>query len=123
MGGTICSDTSVDKYIARRIGIAAGVTRNLRNICDAKDISEDTKVLVYCSLVQSILLYNAGMWILEDTNKPSLRVFEKSVLRKILGLTRRDHIRNVDILKELAIDKDIVEILRTRRLPYFGHVA
>jgi len=30
---------------------------------------------------------------------------------------------NVDVLKKLAIDKDIIEILRTRRLFYFGHVA
>jgi len=44
-------------------------------------------------------------------------------MRKILGLTRSDHIRNVDILEELAIDRDIIEILRTRRLSYFGHVA
>jgi len=36
---------------------------------------------------------------------------------------RRDRIRNVNILNELAVDKDIVDILRTRRLSYFGHVA
>jgi len=73
--------------------------------------------------VFSVLLYNAKTWTSKGANKRSLSVFEMSVLRKILGLTRRDHICNVDILKELAIDKDIVEILHTRRLSYFGYVA
>jgi len=45
-----------------------------------------------------------------------------SVLRKICGITRRDRRRNMDVLKELNIEKDIVQVLRTRRLTYFGHV-
>ena len=45
-----------------------------------------------------------------------------SVLRKICGITRRDRRRNVDVLKELDIEKDIVQVLQTRRLTYFGHV-
>ena len=46
-----------------------------------------------------------------------------AIVRKILGCSRRDHRRNADMLKELAIDKDIVEVVRTRRLSYFGHVV
>ena len=45
------------------------------------------------------------------------------MVRKILGCLRRDHKRNTDILNELSIKEDIVEIPRTRRLSYFGHVA
>jgi len=49
--------------------------------------------------------------------------FEIAVLRKICGITRTDRRRNVDILKELQIEKDISEVLRTCRLTYFGHVT
>jgi len=45
-----------------------------------------------------------------------------SVVRKILGCTG-DHRRNVGMMKELSLEKDIVEVVRTRRLSYFGHVA
>ena len=45
-----------------------------------------------------------------------------SVLRKISGVTRRDPVRNLDIRKDLAIDKDIIDILQIRRLTYYGHV-
>ena len=46
-----------------------------------------------------------------------------SVLRKILGVTRRDRRKNVDIMKALDIDNDIAELLRLRWLSYFGHVS
>jgi len=43
----------------------------------------------------------------------------------MLGVTRRDRKRNVDIMKtlDISLDKHIIEILRIRRLTYFGHVS
>lgn len=38
-----------------------------------------------------------------------------------MGCTRRDHIRNAAILKDLELDVDVVETLRLRPLMYFGH--
>jgi len=46
-----------------------------------------------------------------------------AIVRKILGCSRRDDRRNTDMMKDLALDKDIVEVVRTRRLSYFGHVV
>jgi len=45
-----------------------------------------------------------------------------SVLRKICGITRKDRRRNVDLLKELLVEKKIVNLLQVRRMIYFGHV-
>ena len=58
-------------------------------------------------------------WTRETANED----FEMAVLRKICGITRRYRRRNVGILKELKMEKDINEILQTRRLTYFGHVT
>jgi len=69
--------------------------------------------LLKCSLVQSILLYNAETWTLKEERKRSIRVFKMLVVRKILGCTRRDHRWNIDVIEELSLDKDIIEFLRT----------
>jgi len=125
LGGVITEDLSCDKDhkdVARRIGLAAGIVRNLHEIWNANDISKSTKVLLYQTLVRAIILYNSETWTLKEEQKRKLRVFEMSVLRKIGGITRRDRRRNVDVLKELSIEKDIVQVLQTRRLTYFGHV-
>ena len=82
----------------------ARVARSLENIWKARDVSKETKVLLYRSLVQSILLYNAETWTSKEENERSLRVFEMSVLRKILGCMRRDRVGNANIMKDLALD-------------------
>jgi len=61
------------------------------------------------TLVQSIIMYNSETWTLKEHDNRKLRVFEMSVLRKICGITNKDRRRNVDIQKELLIEKDIVD--------------
>jgi len=45
-----------------------------------------------------------------------------SLLRKICGITRKDRRINMNVLKELSVEKDIVDLLQMRRLTYFGYV-
>ena len=59
-------------------------------------------------------LYNAETWTLKEEHKWKLQVFEISVLRRILGVTRRDRRRNIDIRKELVIDRDVLMVLQHR---------
>jgi len=40
-----------------------------------------------------------------------------------MDVTRRDHIKNVDIRANFGITEDIVERIQARRLRYFGHVV
>jgi len=74
-------------------------------------------------LVQSIILYNSETWTMKEKHRSKLRVFEMTVLRKICRVTRKHRRRNVDILKELSIERDIINALQCRRLTYFGHVT
>jgi len=81
------------------------------------------KVLLYRTLVQSIILYNSETWTMKEEQKRKLRVFEMIALRKICGVTRKYRTRNVDILKELSTERDIISVIQCRRLTYFGHVT
>ena len=39
---------------------------------------------------------------------------------RIMQVTRRDRVRNLDITKELNIEWDIVDIIQTERLRYWS---
>jgi len=115
------SDLRSDRHCTQG-GLSCRSSSELGKNWKAIYTSKEIKELLYHSLVQSIVLYNAETWTSKQENKTSLRVFEMLVLRKILGCTRRDRVRNADIIiKDLASDMDIVEVLRLRRLTYFGH--
>ena len=61
LGGTILADTNCDKDVMRQIGLAAGIVRKLQMIWNPDDINKTTKVCLYQSLIQSLLLYNSDM--------------------------------------------------------------
>jgi len=75
-------DLSCDKDISGRIGLAAGIVRSLHKVWEAKDITKATKVLLYRTLVQSVILYNSETWTMNEEQKRKLRVFEMTVPRK-----------------------------------------
>ena len=57
----------------------------------------------------------------KEENK--LNVFEMRCLRSIIGVSRRDRIRNVDIKRMTQSEKTIVEVIKIKRLKWFGHVC
>ena len=71
----------------------------------------------------SVLLYNSETWTLNGADEGRLRAFEMSVLRRICGVSLMDRWRNEEIRALLEIDIDVVEVIRRRRLSYFGHVS
>src|SRR6476469_5700464 len=69
LGGVITSEGKADKDVKRRIGYASGVMSSLKVIWQARDISLGTKVMVYESPLQSLLLYNSETWTLREDTK------------------------------------------------------
>ena len=109
--------------VVRRIGLARGILQAMGKVWSSREIGRATKVQMYETLVQSVLLYNAETWTLREEQKRRLRVFEMTCLRKIEGVTRKDRIRNTVIYDRLNIKQDIVDKVRNRRMRYFGHVS
>ena len=60
---------------------------------------------------------------MKQLDEHRLQVFEIAVLRKISGVNLRNRHRNEEIRAALEMELDTVEIMRRRRLSYFGHVS
>ena len=58
---------------------------------------------------------------MDDENR--LNVFEMSCLRRILGVSRLDKIRNSHIKQSLNLETSATDRVSTKRLKYFGHVT
>ena len=95
----------------------------LHPIWRARNISNQTKIALYKSLVLSIVLYAAETWTLKKKRDQSrLLSFEMSCLRRILGISRRDKIRNDCIRKQLGLETYIMDRIQKRQLAYYGHI-
>jgi hypothetical protein len=80
-------------------------------------------MLVYKAIVVPTLLYGAAeSWALTASQAHQLDVFNTSCLRRILGFTRADHVRNEQLYSE-SEQPAISTLLRCHRLRWLGHVA
>ena len=65
--------------------------------------------------------YGSECWAMKVTNKRKFATTEMRMLRGILGVSRREHMRNEDIRRILHVSP-IDEVMRVGRLRWFGHV-
>ena len=71
-------------------------------------VSEKLKITLYWSIIRPIVTYACETWILKETVKNKLKVFERKVLRKIFGPKKeRDGIWRIKTNDELDKLKDI----------------
>jgi len=78
---------------------------------------------LYWSIIRPIITYTCEAWVLEETIRNKLMVFERKVFRRIFGPTKeRDgtwRIKTNNELDELIRHKNIINHIKAQR---FGHL-
>jgi hypothetical protein len=89
-------------------------------------MSKKAKLKIYWTLVRPVITYTCETWILKETIKQKLLVFERKMLRRIFGPTKeRDatwRIKTNDELNKLIGNKTIINYIKSQRLGWLGHV-
>ena len=124
LGSMVANDGSIDAEIANRVKLAGHAFHSLKQakVWADKRIATPLKLKVYATLVLSILLYACETWAALPEHVQRLEVFHMRCLRTICCLSLRDHISNVDILRQCQMPS-IASTLQQRRLRWLGHVG
>ena len=94
LGSHISADGSLDGEISYRIQSGwKNWKRTAGVLCDRK-ISARVKGKVFKSVVRPAMLYGAETWPIKTVQHNKLEVAEMRMLRWMLGVTRRDKVRN-----------------------------
>ncbi|GFX09943.1 putative endonuclease-reverse transcriptase [Trichonephila clavipes] len=98
----------------------------LKNYLTSSFLKLRTKLLLYKSLVRSVLTYASETWPLTLRDEEALGIFERKILRCILGeiqvngsWRRRSNLELHKIYKQ----PDIVKFIKLQRLKWAGHLA
>ncbi|KAI4459669.1 reverse transcriptase (rna-dependent dna polymerase) [Holotrichia oblita] len=91
-----------------------------------KSISKTTKLQIYKTTIRPVVTYSSETMCLSQRDEDKLRVFERKVLRKILGPKRNEEgqyriLWNYEIVKILE-GEDIIKYVKAQRLRWFGHI-
>lgn len=86
-----------------------------------ESIPRGVKVLIYTTMLRPILTYGHEGWAMNTKLKSKIQASEMRVLRIILGVTRRDRMRNDEIRRELGV-VGVLEFIQRGQLRWYGHV-
>ena len=107
--------------VQRRITKAAGSFASLYNpLWRQKSIPIITKVHVFNAMIIPCLLYGSETWVLLKEHVERLESFQMKCLRKICGISKIEHKRNISV-REMAGQQRIEAIIMRNRLRWLGH--
>jgi hypothetical protein len=120
------SDNSIEEEIQHRITLGNKAYYTNQFFFKSRLVSKKSKLKFYWSITRPIVTYACETWVLKETIKNKLMVFERKVLRRILGPTKEKdgtwRIKTNNELDELIRYKNIINHTKAQRLSWFGHL-
>jgi hypothetical protein len=89
-------------------------------------VSSKSKLKLYWSVIRPFVVYGCETWGFKECSIQRLSVFERKILRKIVGPTKGDNgnwrIKTNVELDELIKHRNIINYVKAQRLSWFGHI-
>jgi transcription termination factor 2 len=121
LGSMISRGVHVDDEVTRRVSAAAAAFGRLETrLWRDHDIGARVKVRVYRAVVLTALLYAAESWTTYSRHIRKLNKFHLRCLRRILGISWKDRVSNLEVLKRADME-DIEALVVRAQLRWTGH--
>ena len=95
--------------------------RELLPLLTTKAISLKVKGELYAACIRSVMLYGSETWPIKIEESQRLHCNQMSMIRWMCGVTMRDRHPCEELRAWIGI-KPIVDVMRQRRLCWFGHI-
>lgn len=123
LGTTISMDGRIDEEIKNRISKANKIYYQINNTLIAKrELSIKAKTHLYKTIFVPTLTYAAESWTILDKHRSKITASEMKYLRRSLGKTKRDRIRNRNIREVLEIEA-LTDLVEKKQLQWYGHLT
>ena len=95
----------------------------LNNIWKDHGVRKEVKLRLVRAIVWPVMLYGAEAWTIRASDAKRMEAAEMWVYRKLLQVTWRDRITTENILHSLGIKRELLALVKKRKLAFFGHVC
>jgi len=122
LGGIISSDRNTYMEVRHQTNNAARISGLLRDITwRNRHMTTESKIKIYKAVIRPIMTYGAESRADTAKTKQLLKTTEMNTLRAILGKTRLDRMKNIDILERCNI-QTVTKFVKNRRKAWNEHV-
>jgi len=121
LGDMIGAGGGAEEASRTRVRCAWGKFNQLRPILAARGFSLKMKGKIYRACVQSVLVYGSETWPMKVEDTRRLERTERSMVRRMCGVTLADRGRSEELYERLGIE-GVMGVVSKGRLRWFGHV-
>ena len=125
--GAIVTDEGSKPEVLARIAQTTAALAKLKTIWRDRNISLASKIRFMHTLAISVFLYACESWTLTAELQRLIKALEMRCYRKILNISYNDHIINEEfsnrITRAIGPYEDLLSIVKSRKLKWYGHVS
>ena len=121
LGDTISAGGGAGESVVTRIRCGWGKFRELLPVLTSKRFSLRRRGNLYAACVRSVFLHGSETWAVKEEDTARLERADRAMIRWICGVPLGDMVPSLVLSGRLGL-KSIAEVMRDKRLRWFGHV-
>lgn len=122
LGTIINENNDSSQEIRVRIEQARSTFTRMKRLFCCRDLNLDLKIRLMRCYVLSILYYGMEAWTLKAIDIRRLEAFEMWIYRRILRISWVERITNVEVMRRMHKEREVIPTIKRRKLLYMGHV-
>ena len=122
LGQMITENGKNEQEVIRRIAIGRNTFERLKKCLSRKELALSTRIRILRCYVWSTLLYGAETWTLTKKMMTRLTSFEIWTYRRMFKISWKDRVTNEEVLRRMGNNAEVVDIIKSRKLRYYGHM-
>jgi hypothetical protein len=111
----------VERAVRVRTAAAWSKWRDIAGLLCRRKIPLKHRAMIYEACVRSVLLYGMETWPMTQRVEACIQSCDRRMLRYMTGVSLRDRVPSEEVARRCGLPQ-VVDILRARRLRWFGHV-
>jgi len=127
LGSTMNGNSTLEEEIRERIAKGNRAFYANKALFTSKLVSRRSKLKLYWTVIRPVVVYGCETWVLKENIIQKLSVFERKILRKVFGPTKKKDgswkiKMNID-LDKLIQHRNIINYIKAQRLSWYGHIC
>ena len=121
LGDVVDRDGGVERAVRGRVAVAWSKWREIAGLLCNQRIPLRSRSSIYEACIRSVMLYGSETWPLTQHMERSIVSCDRRMLRYMAGVRLQDHVQSAVVAERCGL-RQISDVLRTRRLGWYGHV-
>jgi len=122
LNATINEGWDCDEEVKLRTNYAKATFFKLKNLLLARSLSLALRLRVIKCYIWPILPYGAETWSIKVRTLNRIVAFKMWTLRRLLRVPWTAHATNKEILRTAGCERELLNIVKERKVSYFGHI-